>query len=392
MNKAKDNLFWVLIGLILIGELVAYVVAVRGKASSNSDKMRDLARCAQTLKGLESRAARQEMIDKAQKHKDLLQAEYTQMVLFLIGKDDLLDHFGEVRIAPAKARFNDRDKTKLGRFHRATREKFMTQAGPEGLGMVSDSAKQVWDFVDLAGSPPRAIWIYAYKQLWIQQALFEIMKAPVAEGQAGQDDEAAGEGGGDQSLVTVINGVQFILPDKRQEELYDPRFSHACFKLDVSMPAANVPALIERILKHELPFVVESYTVAKRLDDRGGMGIAGRPQKLVNVVVTCKVVDFAMGVSKVAFSGERFETPESVSEWLQKKAETDNVARTILGQITKTGVSPRRIGQGFEYVVYGESITDESATECEMYDGVTLYYSTIVKDVPDLRWRSGGRP
>jgi len=386
MNKVKDNVFWVLIGLILFAELAAYVVVVRGKAGANRERIEELGRRVKKLKELEKRAAREEMIDAARKHKDRLQEEYTRMVLFLIGKDDLLDHFGDVRIAPARPRFSDREKTKLGRFHRATREKFMAEAGPEGLGMVPDLTKEVWDFVDLSGSPRREMWIYAYKQLWIQKALFEIMRKPPAAKRAGGGTESP------KSLVTAINRVEFILPDKEKEEAFDPRFSYYRFKLDVSMPAANVPTLIERILKHELPFIVESYTVAKRLDERGGtVGIAGGPQKVVNVRVTCKVVDFTMGISRAFFSSKRFETPQSVLQWLEKEARNDDAAKVILDQITKPGVRRRAVGEGFEYVVYGESITGQAPTECEIYDGVTLYYSTILKDVPDFRRRLGGR-
>jgi len=399
MNKLKSNMFWVLIGLVLVVELAAYVVVVRGKANHNADRIGELDKRITDLKRMARTAARPEMIEAARNHKKDLQREYGRMVLYMIGKDDLLDHFGDnVTVAPADVlKLTDWQKTRLGRFHRVCRGEFIAEA--EKLGMIPEGAKPPWDFVDLSGNPKPDVWIYAYKQLWIQKELMGLMKQPVSPRSGIPTENAAGQT--HPPLVTAINSIKFELPQKDKNERqpgykYEARFSYYRVTVEVSMPAANVPILMERILKHELPLIIESYKVAKALDEKGGaIGAGGKLQNLVSAELTCKIVDFTMGLSKAVFAGSRFQSPEAVIKWLEKEAKSDEMARILRDQIKKKGVKPRNTTFGIEYVVYPRDRKDSLFTstmpaESEIYDGVTIYYGNILECIPDLRRRLGG--
>ena len=91
-----------------------------------------------------------------------------------------------------------------------------------------------------------------------------------------------------------------------------------------------------------------------------------------------------MGVSKVVFSGEKpeFQEPDGVKQWLEEQ--TDGAARVILNQIAKQGFRSRKVGENLEYTVYGESILTSDPTACEIFDGVTIYYGSIPKNIPDF--------
>jgi len=426
MDKLKGNAFWLVILAVLVVELVAYVVVVRGTAEQNAKSIGTLEKQKRSIQALEANAVNLDMIEAAEKHKQELEREYTRMVLFLIGKDDNLDHFGpDAGVAPGRVlRMTDWQRTALGDFLVKQRQQMEAEAIRLGL-TGAPPARQPWDFVELKGKSSDKVRLYAYKQLWVQKELFEIMKKPSptalasvapppaeapapaqpagtaaaqaeTEAEAGAETEDTAEPPSPQPksypLVASIDEINFTLPQKG--ELFDPLDRYICHTVNVkvTMYATDVPVFLERILKSELPMTIDSYRIGKStMDNRRITTLADRPTSgMVDVSLVLRVLDFQMGIGKVTFSGEKFPTPEDVEAWLEDN--DDPVIAVIRRQIAKPGVRPRRTDEGIEYSIYGDperagSLLDpgRAMVECEIEPGVTIVCGRLVIPMPEAK-------
>lgn len=413
MDKLKGNLFWVAILAVLVAELVLYVVMVRGTASATDQSIEELAHQKRQIDSIQQKAVNAGLIEAAAAHKQNLEREYTRMALFLIDKDDNLDKFGpDSRLAPSQVlNLSGRQRAQLGDTLVAKRQKMERES--VNLRIVPPPpATQPWDFVTLTGDSSEQVYIYAYKQLWVQEELLRIIRQPATahaaiapaeaappaeqpparEAEAAEANKAAAPPPRLNPLVTSLNKVEFFLP--RKEELFDPlnRYTFHNVNVRVTMYANDVPVLLERILKSDLPLMVDSYKISKSMmDTRSVATVAGRPTSgLVDVQLALRVLDMTMGIGEVIFSAGKFTAPADVEAYLENH--TDPAMAVIRRQIKKPGVSPSVRNGEIRYRIYGDpqearSLLDagRALVKCEIESGVTVVHGRLVVPLPETK-------
>ena len=365
--KFKSNAFWVIVAVVLLAEAAVYFVAVRGKAKANEQTIGKLAEDRGQIASMLKQTANQSMIVAAQKHKGDLNREYARMVLFCIGKDALLDSY-DLPIPPQrKFDLSNQERMRLFEKYSEASQALAKDAAAARIG--TDLVLSPWDLLKQPKGLPDATWlIHAHKMLHIQRVLLNIISKP-AEGK--QD-----------ALAPMLNKVTFKTPEISPGSA----FMFHKFTLDVSMVGDDVTVLVARLLNSPMAFIISSCTVTKGTErsTAPGAGKIDVTKNLVTVRIDCKVFDFAMGISKVVFTKQKFDTPEAVSEWLG--SQQDEALKVLASQLQQEDVKSTATNDVIEYVVYGDKLmlTEPKEVTCEIADGVSMTFGMMQQSVPDL--------
>lgn len=417
MGDLKGKAFWIVLGVFAAIILAAYALPVRKMEARNKERIDELQGGKSALDGMRGNAANAGMIEAASLQKSNLQKEYGRMLLYLVGKDELLDHYDPAaKIPPQRILSLDQKETVLLRdLVKETKEQLSKDIAAKGI--LFDPQSSPWDIINLDGALPRpARLVYAYKQLWVQKTLAGVMTQPTVEkerpvvkaepaaarstadepAEAGDEPpaEAAPESRREsaemprgKAVIYVLDKVQFKTP--AANEKFDPRFVVYSFSVKVALTPANVPAFIEGILKSELPFEIISYSVTKLASETMPSQVTARidpKDRLVSMKVDCRVLDFSVGVQKVVFSKERFPEQKDIDEWLQAQVGKDELMTVLKMQMEKEKVSPveQKDDQAsyVSYVVYGANASDLATYQVD--DGVTIHFGCLEQSVPKV--------
>jgi len=370
MGRMKSNAFWVVIAVVIVVELAAYLIVVKRLAAANVECVETIRTQIRDLDGIDP--VNEEMLKTAENFKKNASGEYARMVLFLIAKDDLLDHYHPGFDSKPRL-YSPRDYYKVTRDDRIRIANAITRAAQQltedarELGLIArDSTRDAapWDIIELTGRTPEIPALqHGQKQYWVQQELLSILSRPIE--------------GENRPPIARLGKVKF--EQYRDTGLRDPRYRHLEFSFEAAMPEANVGIVLERIAKSEFSFVIKSFS-ARRSAETGSRDVLGQgtDMRLVAMKVNVRLLDFSMGVGKVEFSMEQFENPESVSQWLEEQ--TDPVLRVLKAQLEKHDVKP---SVGLESITYLVHELPDEVEICEIANGVTLYYGTLESILPE---------
>jgi len=370
MGSMKSNVFWAVIAVVIVVEVAAYLIVVRKQAANNKESVETINAQIGELDSIDP--VNEEMLKTAESFKKNVGREYAKMVLFLIGKDDLLEHYhpgfdSKPRLYSPREYFKvtSQDRNKVANAIDRAVQHLTEKARVLGL-VARDSRDTPWDIIQLTGlqgAPDLSVLQHGQKQYWVQEELLAILERPID--------------GEERPPVARLGKVKF--EPYRDKGPYEPRYRQLEFSFEVALPEGNVGVILERIAKSEFPFVIKSFS-AKRSAETGRRDVltAGTDMRLVAMKVNVGLLDFSMGVGKVEFSLKEFENPESVSQWLEEQ--TDPALKALKAQLEKHDVKPTVGLDSIAYLVH--NLPNETET-CEIADGVKLYYGTVESILPE---------
>jgi|GEM_PF-4226707 len=295
----RNNLFWLLMALAVVGLGLVYVFVARPMAAEVNVKEGRLSKESKVVENLaaERPIANDGMIEAAQREQTKLETMQGELMLLYANRSDFLDEpFAAIR----GDEFSPTDLLLWNSEYEAKADE-LRQSVAEAFG-ASANAFQFRQFSSNKPEEGLAQIKAIQREYWILRAVFDTLSATSPK---------------DAPLVARLESV-------RSRPVPNGVMQHDWLRsiplaLRVSMPYRNVGKFIAALQSSPKPIRVNSYVVRRPPGPGGGpTEKSGAP--LVDVEFACELIEFRPMVETIVFSGRLFEKKEAVKAWVDREA------------------------------------------------------------------------
>ena len=326
IDLIRNNLFWILMALAVVGLALVYVFVARSMAADVNLKRGRISENSKAVRDLANRPviANDAMIEATQREQAKLETIQGQLILLYADRSDFLDEPFEAIRGVDDSKFSSTEML-LWSIEYTARIDELKQKARDRFG-APDNA---FPFRPFRPGPKPGEDLALIKKLqsefWTLSAVFDTLSAASPQ---------------DAPLVERLEGV-------RPRGGLNATMKHDWLRsipiaMRVSMPYRKVGQFIAALQNLPRPIRVNSYMV-RRPGGSGGGPVEKNGVPLVDVEFACELIEFRPMVETIRFSGMLFENKEAVDAWVGREAHLLDVLLRAVSQ--KMPTLARRSGE-----------------------------------------------
>lgn len=315
LDIIRRHLFWVLLGLVLLAEVAGYLFIVRPKYAEIDALRKKIGQNISTLKNWKSPSKvipNERMRSDAVEEQKELDTTFGQALLLFTPLNGRFDRDFPVLanlVGPFSVRaaydWWDEYKVRVAVLRKSIMEHKGFATADNALDFAAPPADPTPDLAQIK---------QVQRDYWVQQAIVEVLKAA-------SPDTAP--------LIDLVRKVS--VRGGTSGQLSHPWVRTVPFVLSVQLEYENLSRLLVALHNSAMPVLVSSYRVTRpRVSEAGADGAPSGAASILDVELSCELVEFLPAIHTVAFSGQMFRDGNEVRKWLLAENEALRAATSVL--------------------------------------------------------------